>query len=123
MSSVTSSYAQVARRLGYFRCLADVSGYAVAENTSTYNDWTITSTGATTTTYTSGSILEDMGEIARIGGATGSGQILRKVRNVTQVTAGGALPTYFIVMPGGELPISVAGSGSVLAVAAVARLG
>jgi hypothetical protein len=125
MSSVTSEFAQVARRVGYFICTGDVSGYTVTQNATT-NSWS--AAAVTGTLYSQNTILEDMGEIAKV-----NGQILRKVREVVQTYAGGAAPTYFIVTPGGEYPVQgfpVAGgtpSATALAtslpVARVARLG
>jgi len=130
MSSATSSYAQVDRRIGYFITLSDISGFTVAEN-STYNAWTaevITAANMTAiygggTAFAANQILEDMGEIAKV-----NGQIYRKVRKVTQTHAGGALPTFFIILPGGEYPIQgfpLAGGAlpTLNTIANVARLG
>jgi hypothetical protein len=125
MSSVTSEFAQISRRAGYFITLAnDVSGYTVVQNATT-NSWSISTTVPVLAFGAANQILEDMGEIAKV-----DGQILRKVRAVTQTYAGGAAPTYYIVMPGGEYPIQgfpVAGGSPTatygLPVAKVARLG
>lgn len=127
MSSVTSEFAQVARRVGYFVCTADVSGYTdVSQSTVDYNSW---NANITNVRIPSGTVLEDMGELAKV-----NGYILRKVRNVSTIAAGGgAAPiitgsasyTAFIVVPGGEYPmagVSTVGTPD-LRVAIVARLG
>lgn len=116
MSSVTSQMAQIGRRIGYFIATADCSGYDVSQSTVNYNSW-----NANRTTQVVGdSILQDMGEIAKV-----NGQVLRKVRLVTQNPAGGIASTFFIVMPGGEYPVQGYGAGSYsgLPPATVARLG
>jgi hypothetical protein len=118
MSSVTSDFAQVARRVGYFLCVGDVSGYTVTEDAGA-NTWTATVIAGTQ--FSANDVLEDMGEIAKY-----QGNILRKVRKVTQVAAGGALAAVFIVVPGGEYPMApglVTPSGTGLTPARVARLG
>jgi len=118
MSSVTSDFAQVARRVGYFLCVGDVSGYTVTEDAGA-NTWTATVIPGTQ--FSANDVLEDMGEFAKY-----QGNILRKVRKVTQVAAGGALSTVFIVVPGGEYPMAGYGTSPTatgLAPARVARLG
>lgn len=117
MSSIQSEFAQVARRVGYFICVSgSVTAYDVSQNTTNYNSWNVNSAS----TYAQGTVLEDMGEIAKY-----QGSILRKVRAVTQVPAGGNATPYWIVVPGGEYPIAGYGSGgaSALTAALVARLG
>ena len=119
MSSVTSQMAQIGRRINYFRCLADISGYDVSQNTTDYNSWKVNVNAGTQST--SGTILQDMGEMAKV-----SGQIFRKVREiVNQTQATGALTSevFWIVVPGGEYPVQGVATGGGLAVTAVARLG
>jgi hypothetical protein len=131
MSSVTAAFAQVARRVGYFITLAaDISGYTVSENTTTYNAWTAAdipiATLQSAASYNmgtgSGKILEDMGDLAVV-----SGQLYRKVRRVDQTATGGTFQTFWIILPGGEYPIAGRGASGYAAgtgnPAAVARLG
>ncbi len=117
MSSVTSAFAQVAPRVGYFICVSGCTVYTdVSENAIDHNSW---NANTTSQVIAVGTILEDMGEIAKV-----SGQILRKVRPVVQVATGtGVLTTYWIVVPGGEYPIAGVATAGTLTVAAVARLG
>jgi hypothetical protein len=119
MSSVTSAFAQVDRRIGYFICTADVSGYTdVSASTVDYNSW---NANTTFTRFTTGQILEDMGELAKF-----QGYIFRKVRNVSTPAPGGGvvLPYFWIVVPGGEYPMAgVASASGSFTVAPVARLG
>ncbi len=127
MSSVTSEFAQVSRRVGYFICVSGGSfGYTdVSQSTVDYNSWNITA--ASTTAIATNAILEDMGEIAKV-----NGYILRKVRNVSTIAPGGGAAfnpgstvyTFWIVVPGGEYPMAgVASATPALSVAPVARLG
>ena len=120
MSSVTSSFAQVGRRIAYFRPTATVTTYTIDETGP--NTWgTPASSGVT---YGTSDLLEDMGVTARI---SATGQIFRKIRVVTQVPAGGSALAYWICMPGGEYPIAGVGSDATtalgVAVAPVVRLG
>lgn len=116
MSSITSAFAQVDRRIGYFVCVSGpVLTYDVSQNTSTYNSW---NANVTAVTYAANAVLEDMGEIARVSGA-----IFRKVRLVTQFPAGGAAPSYWIVVPGGEYPNAGTAVSTPYTPALVARLG
>ena len=122
MSSVHAEFAQVSRRVGYFICTSDVSGYTdVSQSTVDYNSW---NANITNFRVSAGQVLEDMGELAKV-----NGYILRKVRNVSVVAPGGGAlspnPTFWIVVPGGEYPMAgVATVGTPdLRVAAVARLG
>lgn len=125
MSSVTAAFAQVARRVGYFLCVGDVSGYTVTEGAD-YNSWSATPVAANS--FVTNDVLEDMGEIAKY-----QGNILRKVRKVAAsntaggpVAGGGALATTWIVVPGGEYPMAGYGTSATaagLVPARVARLG
>ena len=118
MSSVHAEFAQVARRVGYFLCVGDVSGYTVTEGAD-YNSYSAVVIAGNS--FSTNDILEDMGEIAKFNGS-----ILRKVRKVTAIPAGGALATVFIVVPGGEYPMAGYGTSPTtagLAPARVARLG
>jgi hypothetical protein len=124
MSSAVSRIAQIGRRINYFLCLADISSaeYNVTVN-SDNNSWAAEAlTGSTTparqATTANVTILQDMGEIAKVGG-----QLLRKVRIVSQNPAGGINTPFWIVMPGGEYPTYGKPSAGTLSVAAVARLG
>jgi hypothetical protein len=116
MSSVTSGFAQIAPRAGYFICVSgSVTNYTVTEG-SDKNSWTVDSGS---TAYALGTILQDMGEIARASGA-----IFRKVRAVTTDPAGGDATAYWIVVPGGEYPnYGRDSSTSPYVPAKVARLG
>jgi hypothetical protein len=118
MSSVTSAFAQVDRRIGYFICVSgSVQNYDVSQSTVDYNSWNVN----TLSTYPQGTVLEDMGEIAKY-----QGSILRKVRAVTAVPGGGAASTAWIVVPGGEYPMAGYGTSATtagLTPAIVARLG
>ena len=125
MSSVTSAFAQIDRRIGYFRCLGDVSGYTVTEGAD-YNSWSATVVAGNS--FVTNDVLEDMGEFAKY-----QGNILRKVRKVAAsataggpVAAGGALAAVWIVVPGGEYPMAGYGTSATatgLVPARVARLG
>ncbi len=124
MSSVTSEFAQVARRVGYFITLAaDISGYSFAAPTDA-NAWPAPTVATVANFGVTGlnTVLEDMGEIAKY-----NGQIYRKVRVVTQTNAGGARPAFWILVPGGEYPVQgypTPGTASGLnTVSLVARLG
>jgi hypothetical protein len=122
MSSVTSQMAQIGRRINYFINISGgaTTGYTdVSQSTVNYNSWNVTV--GSTTSIASQAILQDMGEVAKY-----NGQILRKVRLVTQFPAGGINTPIWIVVPGGEYPMQGYGSGGAagaLAVATVARLG
>jgi hypothetical protein len=117
MSSVTSAFAQVDRRVGYFICVSGCTVYTDVSANSDNNSWNVNS--GSSQTITVGTIFEDMGEIAKYQGA-----ILRKVRPVAQVAGGAAvLTTYWIVVPGGEYPVAGVPGPSGLTVGAVARLG
>jgi hypothetical protein len=124
MSSAVSRIAQIGRRINYFMCLADISSstYNVTVN-SDNNSWAASPLSPSTTpvrpaTSANSTILQDMGEIAKVGG-----QLLRKVRIVNKNPAGGDGATFFIVMPGGEYPTQGVQPAGALSVAAVARLG
>lgn len=127
MASVIAKTAQIGRRLGYFIGTSDVSGYAFSTivEDSASNGWTFatgTSVTSLVTVCAANGILQDMGEIAKV-----SGNLLRKVRVVSQnpagVATGGAVTNFWIVMPGGEYPVQgVSGAGSFVP-ARVARLG
>lgn len=116
MSSVISEIAQIGRRIGYFRAVADVSGYAVS--TVTFDVKGITALNSATRIAVAGDLLEDMGGLYQL-----SGQIFRSVRAVSLNPAGGIGVQYLICMPGGEYPVhGVAAAGTILP-AAVVRLG
>lgn len=124
MSSTLARTAQVSRRINYFLCLADISSatFNVTVN-SDNNSWAAAALTTSTTpvrpTITANStILQDMGEIAKVGG-----QILRKVRKVSQNPAGGIDTPFWIVMPGGEYPTQGVAATGALTPAQVARLG
>jgi hypothetical protein len=129
MSSVTSQMAQIGRRINYFISVADVSGLAGAAIVagSDSNSWTY-ATGYSATTLVqiataAGTILQDMGEMAKL-----NGQVLRKVRlidNQAEATGNTSSVVYWIVVPGGEYPIQGYPNGlaTPLPVAKVARLG
>lgn len=118
MSSVTSAFAQIAPRVGYFICVSgSVTSYVIKEGDNK-NSWYEDGTGAT---YAIGTILQDLGEIARVDGA-----IFRKVRAVTTDPAGGSVainPAYWIVVPGGEYPNYGRDTATGYNPATVARLG
>lgn len=117
MSSVGSVTAQIGRRINYFRCLADISGYTVAQGTDAWSAPALIAS----TIASSGAILQDMGETAKYNGA-----ILRKVRlidSVTEATGNLNSVVFFIVVPGGEYPVAGVATGVSLAVTPVARLG
>lgn len=95
MSSTTSSFAQVGRRVGYFICLSgNIPTYTI---TAGVNGWT---KSGPVNRYSQNDILQDMGEIAKIDGT-----YFRKVAYVEQYAGGGAIETHWIVVPGGEYPI------------------
>ena len=118
MSSVTSVTAQIGRRINYFYVIADCSGYDVSQSIVNYNSWNANRT----TQIEDTSVLQDMGEVAKVGG-----QILRKVRLVkpgqTEATGNLNAVVFWIVMPGGEYPVQGVATGGGLPVAPVARLG
>jgi hypothetical protein len=130
MSSVTSVTAQIARRIGYFITVGDISSscFDVSQSTVNYNSWDADALTAATVggaaygaiTGATGQVLQDMGEMAKV-----NGQIYRKVRKVTQYPAGGINTPVWIIVPGGEYPMQGYGAGSYsgLAPAPVARLG
>jgi hypothetical protein len=114
MSSISAEFAQVGRRRGYFIATGTVTQYTLTFDVAGV-------TAATSgSTYSSGAILEDMGEVAKF-----KGQIFRRVRAVTQIPTGNiTVDSYFIVMPGGEYPVQGAdGVGVISTPAPVARLG
>ena len=117
MSSVTSGFAQIAPRVGYFMCVSGtVTSYTVTERDDK-NSWAV----ASGSTFAAGSILQDLGEIARVDGA-----IFRKVRKVDTNPAGGSVAInapYWIVVPGGEYPNYGRATATGYTPAAVARLG
>ncbi len=125
MTSVGTEFAQVARRVGYFLCVGDVSGYTVSEGAD-YNSWSAVVIAGNS--FSTNDVLEDMGEVAKY-----QGNILRKVRKVAAsataggpVAAGGALSPVWIVVPGGEYPMAGYGTSATaagLVPARVARLG
>jgi hypothetical protein len=116
MSSVISEIAQVGRRIGYFRAVADVSGYAVS--TVTFDVKGITALGSAVNIASSAGLLEDMGGLYQF-----NGQIFRSVRVVSQNPAGGNAVQYLICMPGGEYPVHGVAAAGAIVPAAVVRLG
>ena len=122
MSSVGSAFAQIGARRGYFIATGSVVQYAITQDV---NGAVVAAGVVAGSSYSSGAILEDMGEIAKYGGF-----LFRRVRAVTQIPTGNiTVASYFIAMPGGEYPIqgvSAAGldsTGGSIVAAPVARLG
>ena len=127
MSSVGSFVAQKESRTGYFYVISDLSGTGAA---GTGFEFDVSSNSSCVWTAqiknpqiscVAGTILQDMGEIAKVGGS-----ILRKVRVVdsqAEATGNTNSVVFWIVVPGGEYPVAGVSSADYTNVAPVTRLG